>query len=82
VNNPNCDGAGPHTSTVIRVYPLGEDGNLFLCVKCWAHENQYRYHMATIDPATHLRRAVPLHDLWPQHDWATAATAEVYDAKG
>ena len=38
----NCDGAGPHSGTEIRVYPLGAGGNLLLCCACWRRENSYR----------------------------------------
>lgn len=42
MNNPNCDGSGPHASGTVRVLPYGGDGNLILCHSCYMREMQYR----------------------------------------
>jgi hypothetical protein len=42
MDNPNCDGSGPHASGAVRVLPYGGDGNLILCHSCYMREMQYR----------------------------------------
>lgn len=61
--NPNCDGNHCVDAGEVRVYPLSGGANLLLCMRCFAHENRYRYNCAhfTGDATT-----------WPQVDWATA----------
>lgn len=76
MDNPNCDGAGPHAAGETRLYPLSTkaaDGgsNLILCRRCWDHENRYR-----ADRARKFKNP----ENWPQEDWNTAKV--VYDAKG
>ena len=41
----HCDGSGPHSGVEneVRVYPLGGNGNLIMCMACFARENRYRY---------------------------------------
>lgn len=38
----NCDGSGPHISGEVRLLPIGGDGNLILCVRCFNREMLYR----------------------------------------
>jgi len=57
MDNPNCDGAGPHTAPTVKMYPLGAGGNAILCLFCWAAENRYHY-----------ERGKEM-DGWPQEDW-------------
>jgi hypothetical protein len=42
LQNWNCDGAGPHASGTVKLYPLGGGANLILCAYCWERENLYR----------------------------------------
>ena len=62
----DCDGAGPHRGSEIRVYPLGAGGNLLLCEACWQRENQYRRERGQDTGAP---------ENWPLEVWNTA---EVY----
>jgi hypothetical protein len=37
-----CDGAGPHSGpNETKLYRLGGNGNLILCLACWKRENAY-----------------------------------------
>lgn len=65
----HCDGAGPHSGTSIKRYPLGGGGNLHLCFSCWANENRYR-HMRGVEQKNP--------EAWPQVNWYEAET--VYTA--
>lgn len=66
--NPNCDGNkcldpnGP-----VKLYPLPGNGNLILCMACWANENRYRHVQGV-----HYKRP----EDWPQLDWTKA---EIYE---
>lgn len=44
MNNPNCDGAGPHEGGEVRRLPWGEnqDGASILCRRCFAAEIAFR----------------------------------------
>lgn len=42
VNNPNCDGSGPHTTQQVRVLPTGGDSNGILCRGCFNREISFR----------------------------------------
>ncbi len=60
----NCDGAGPHSGTVVKTYPVGGSGASILCLLCWKRENRYaieRAHEKGQDPAN-----------WPHEDWNKA----------
>lgn len=58
-----CDGAGPHTGSETRVYPLGAGGNLIICRSCWERENRYRIERG---------RETKNPEGWPAVQWATA----------
>lgn len=62
--NPDCDGAGKHSGSTVKRYPIGGDGDAILCFSCWVAENRYRYERGKElgqDPA-----------LWPQQNWYDA----------
>jgi hypothetical protein len=41
--NPNCCGSGPCSSNPeVRVLPLGGEGNLILCWRCYGNEIRFR----------------------------------------
>jgi len=41
--NPNCDGNGPHaTSLMVKRMPMPRGGNLILCQTCWGMEIAFR----------------------------------------
>jgi hypothetical protein len=62
--NWNCDGGHcVFADGEVRVYPLGGDGNLILCLACFAHENRARRLKGV-----HYKRP----EDWPQVDWSTA----------
>ena len=45
MNNPNCDGSGPHASGSVRVLPIGsqpDHGNMILCASCFNREIAWR----------------------------------------
>ncbi len=42
MENYNCNGSGPHSTSEVRLLPLPGDGNLILCRACAAHENNWR----------------------------------------
>lgn len=65
----HCDGSGPHSGNEVRLYPLGGDANLILCLSCWAKENRYRH-----DMGRHYNS-----ENFPQHNWYTA---KLYATKG
>ena len=46
--NPNCDGSrtADHGYKEVRLYPLGNGGNLRLCLPCFANEILDRYRRA------------------------------------
>ena len=67
-HNPMCDGGHcRHETGEVRLYPLGGDGNLILCVDCWTHENRYRYDRG---------RETGCPENWPQVNWAEAKIYE------
>jgi hypothetical protein len=41
VDNPNCDGSGPHRGMEVRVLPF-PGGNLLLCASCLERETRWR----------------------------------------
>ena len=41
-DNHNCDGSGPHVGSESRVLPIGGEGNLILCIKCFRNEMHWR----------------------------------------
>lgn len=70
-NNANCDGEHCVDAGEVRVYPLGGGANLILCMRCFAHENRYRFERVQTyvrGGGTRERALVE----WPQVDWATA----------
>lgn len=56
-DNPNCDGAGPHTPGPVKRYPLAASSAVILCHACWQHENAWRAELKYAD--------------MPVHDWAS-----------
>lgn len=42
MNNPNCDGSGPHSGQPVRKLPIGGGGNAILCKACYQREIQFR----------------------------------------
>lgn len=46
MNNPNCDGNGPHAlNQEVRLLPLSDEphhGNLILCRECFSDEIRFR----------------------------------------
>jgi len=46
MNNPNCDGAGPHCAGPVKVLPMHKfethHGNLILCRNCFNREIEFR----------------------------------------
>jgi len=68
MQNPNCDGEGPHTGNIVKLYPLGSEplhGNLILCHSCWYNENRHRFN---------LGREMKGSEDWPQHNWHMTET--------
>lgn len=65
--NPNCDGAGPHLSGQVRVYPAGGGGNFILCRLCWFAENRY---------AEERGRETGQPQNWPEQSWPDARIYE------
>lgn len=64
-DNPNCDGAGPHSDNQeVRKYPLGDGANLILCLACVGRENRHRAQ----------RRANGVD--WPHQEWDTLHVCE------
>ena len=60
----NCDGSGPHSPGIVKLYPIG-DGNLILCLRCWANENRFNFNRG-------VETKCP--DNFRQHDWNKAET--------
>lgn len=57
----NCDGAGPHSGSVVKRYRLGGGSAAILCLLCWKRECRHaieRGHEKGQDPAN-----------WPHQDW-------------
>lgn len=85
MDNPNCDGKGPHTTGEVRRYPTGSNSAAILCLHCWAEENRYRWAQCRPDLNCKCPDKRPIgtyqHEAdcpcaaWPQEDWETA---EVY----
>lgn len=70
MNNPNCDGPGPHSGRQVRRYPIGGGSNAILCRACVARENRYRAERRAdtanpVDPAG-----------FPHQDWQTLKVYE------
>ena len=43
LKNPNCDNDKcTHADGLVKVLPLGGDGNLIVCYSCYLHEMRYR----------------------------------------
>ena len=47
IENPNCDGSGPHLTGEVKVLPVamgpeGSESNVILCRACFAHEIAWR----------------------------------------
>ena len=42
IDNPNCDGAGPHDSGEVRRFPTGGGGAAILCRRCYVTEYTWR----------------------------------------
>lgn len=42
MQNPNCDGSGPHKAGEVRVLPTGGDSNGILCFACFNREMIFR----------------------------------------
>ena len=66
--NQMCDGSHcKNEHGEVKLYPIGGEGNMILCVVCWANENRSNFNRLK----TH-RPADP--DCWPQHNWFNADT--------
>ena len=70
--NPNCDGSHcRHGYKEIRKYPSAGEGDLYLCLPCFADANMYRYNRA---------KETGRGEDWPQVSWSSAEV--VYDKHG
>jgi hypothetical protein len=70
--NPNCDGSHCRLGyKEVRKYPSAGEGDLYLCLPCFANANMYRYNRA---------KETGREGDWQQVSWSTAEVA--YDKDG
>jgi hypothetical protein len=70
--NPNCDDSHcRHGYKEVRKYPSSGEGDLYLCLPCFANENMRRYQRA---------KQTGRNEECPQVSWSTAEVA--YDKHG
>ena len=70
VKNPNCDGENCLSeSGTVKVLPIGEDSNLFLCETCFNCEMQYRRETQQRVIADGIRKE-EAKESWPIERWS------------
>jgi hypothetical protein len=70
--NPNCDGSHCRNGyKEVRKYPSSGEGDLYLCLPCFANENLHRHNRT---------QETGRSEEWQQVSWSTAEV--VYDKHG